>query len=320
MNIADLRDHGVRIVHGDLRLAVDLDAIGPFDWVVDAAAEPSVLAGTGLGRGVGRRQLVDHNLLGTANLLEAAARWQAGFVMLSTSRVYSIAAMASVQLVERLGRGGQAFTIDDRFPLPEGASSAGFSEQFSTEAPVSLYGATKRAGEVLALEYAHAIGIPLVIDRCGVIAGSGQFGRADQGIFSWWIHRWVAGKPLAFIGFGGRGLQVRDCLHPADLGSLILMQIRAARGGDPVLMHASGGAASATSLAELTAWCTDRLGPQVVQCEPVGRPYDAPWIVLDHAEATRRFGWRPSRTAPEIFAEIADHAERNGDWLDSCEE
>ena len=137
INISDLRDHGVRVVHGDLRVAADVEAIGPFDWVIDAAAEPSVVAGTGLGSGVGRRQLVDHNLLGTVNLLEAAARWQAGFVMLSTSRVYSIEAMSSIQLVERPGRGAPAFVIDDRCLLPTGASSAGFSEQFSTAPPVS---------------------------------------------------------------------------------------------------------------------------------------------------------------------------------------
>jgi hypothetical protein len=50
------------------------------------------------------------------------------------------------------------------------------------------------------------------------------------------------------------------------------------------------------------------------------RPDDAPWIVLDHAEASRRFDWRRSRTARENFAGIADHAERSGNWFDSCKE
>ena len=86
-NVADLEARGVRVVHGDVRVAADIDALGPFDWVIDAAAEPSVLAGTAAGGQTGRRQLVDHNLVGTVNLLEAAARWQAGMVLLSTSRV-----------------------------------------------------------------------------------------------------------------------------------------------------------------------------------------------------------------------------------------
>ena len=318
-NVADLEARGVRVVHGDVRVAADIDALGPFDWVIDAAAEPSVLAGTAAGGHTGRRQLVDHNLTGTVNLLEAAAAWQAGVVLLSTSRVYSIPALCELPLVERAGRrGAAAFTLDRAQPLPAGVSPGGITEAFSTAAPVSLYGATKLACETLALEYAHAAGTPLVIDRCGVLAGAGQFGRADQGIFSWWIHRWAARRPLSFIGFGGRGLQVRDCLHPDDLADLVLLQLTTARGGEGELIHASGGATSATSLAELSAWCTERLGPHDVSAHPEPRPYDLPWVVLDHTAVTERHGWRPAHTPEHIFEEIADHAERHPGWLDRC--
>jgi CDP-paratose 2-epimerase len=318
-NVADLEARGIRVVHGDVRVAADIEALGRFDWVIDAAAEPSVLAGTAGGGHTGRRQLVDHNLMGTVNLLEAAAGWQAGVVLLSTSRVYSIPALGELPLAERTGRdGGPAFALDGTRSLPEGVSAAGITEGFSTAAPVSLYGATKLAAETLALEYAHAAGTPLVIDRCGVLAGAGQFGRADQGVFSWWIHRWAARKPLSYIGFGGRGLQVRDCLHPDDLAELVLLQMAAARGGEPQLVHASGGATSATSLAELSAWCRQRLGPHDVGASPETRPYDLPWVVLDHTTATRRHGWMPAHTAERIFEEIADHAERHPGWLDRC--
>jgi len=318
-NVADLETRGVRVVHGDVRLATDVDPLGPVDWVIDAAAEPSVLAGATAGAPTGRRQLVDHNLLGTVNLLEAAARWQAGVVLLSTSRVYSIPALGGLPLVERAGRGGGAtYTLDASGPVPPAVSTAGIAEGFSTAAPLSLYGATKLACETLATEYAHAVGTPLVIDRCGVLAGAGQFGRADQGIFSWWIHRWAARRPLAFIGFGGRGLQVRDCLHPDDLAALVALQLAAATGGQPEVVNASGGAASGTSLAELSAWCARRLGPHPVSTASELRPYDLPWVVLDHAVATARHGWKPARSAESIFEEIADHAERNPGWLDRC--
>ena len=316
-NVADLERRGVRVMHGDVRVAADIEALGPFDWVIDAAAEPSVLAGTAAGGHTGRRQLVDHNLVGTVNLLEAAAAWGAGVVLLSTSRVYSIPTLAALPLGERAGIGGAAaFAPDATRPLPAGVSPAGITEACSTAAPVSLYGATKLAGESLALEYAHLAGTPLVIDRCGVLAGAGQFGRADQGIFSWWIHRWAARRPLSFIGFGGQGLQVRDCLHPDDLADLLLVQLAAARGGEPELVHASGGAANATSLAQLSAWCGGRLGPHHVAASPETRPYDLPWVVLDHAAASGRHGWQPTRSAESIFEEIADHAERDPGWLD----
>ena len=41
---------------------------------------------------------------------------------------------------------------------------------------------TKLAAETVALEYGEAFGFPVWIDRCGVLAGAGQFGRADQGV------------------------------------------------------------------------------------------------------------------------------------------
>lgn len=321
-NLDDLTHHGIRVVHGDMRIAADVDALGPYDWVIDAAAEPSVLAGTAAGGHTGRRQLIDHNLLGTINLLEAAARWGAGLVLLSTSRVYSIPGLAALPLVEAAGCGGPTFRLNHDVRLPAGVSATGIRESYSTAGPISLYGATKLASETLACEYAHAVGIPLVINRCGVIAGGGQFGRADQGIFSWWIHRWATGRPLSYIGFGGRGLQVRDCLHPDDLAQLVALQIRSTTatgpGMSPEPLHVSGGLANSMSLAELSAWCTERFGSQKVTIGDELRPFDLPWVVLDHAATTAAYRWQPSHSITDICEEIAAHAERFPDWLERC--
>ena len=103
LNRQELARRGVVVVHGDVRCQSDVDALGDCDWLIDAAAEPSVLAGTAAmaGRGAGSRQLLEHNLLGTVNLLEAAARRRAGIVILSTSRVYSIQGLASLPLRDR---------------------------------------------------------------------------------------------------------------------------------------------------------------------------------------------------------------------------
>ena len=58
------------------------------DWVIDAAANPNVLAGVD-GRS-SSRQVVEHNLSGTLNVLEFCKQRGAGLVLLSTSRVYSV--------------------------------------------------------------------------------------------------------------------------------------------------------------------------------------------------------------------------------------
>ncbi len=309
-----LRSLGIAVVHGDARCRSDVDALPACDWLIDAAAEPSVLAGTTAagGGGTTSRQLVEHNLWGTVNLLEAAAERRSGFVMLSTSRVYAIEPLARLPLAES----GSVFRLDTASPLPIGVGPAGISEAFATAGPVSLYGATKLASEALAIEYAAQARTPLFINRCGVMAGAGQFGRADQGIFSWWIHAWAARRPLRYIGFGGRGLQVRDCLHPDDLARLIMTQLSTTATGPQPLVNVSGGLASATSLAELSAWCADRFGPHEVAADPAPRPNDIPWLVLDHGRASQAYAWQPDRDRLTIFEEIAAHAEDHPDWLD----
>jgi len=40
-NRSRLRKLGVVLVHGDLRMPSDFDALPPVDWVIDAAANPS---------------------------------------------------------------------------------------------------------------------------------------------------------------------------------------------------------------------------------------------------------------------------------------
>src|SRR5262245_33966710 len=67
-NRGTLRRLGVAVFHRDIRLASDFESLPPVDWVVDAAANPSVLAGID-GR-TNSRQLIEHNLLGTVNMLE----------------------------------------------------------------------------------------------------------------------------------------------------------------------------------------------------------------------------------------------------------
>src|SRR5207302_1174559 len=113
--------------------------------------------------------------------------------------------------------------------FPKGITSAGVSETYSTAPPISLYGATKLASECLALEFGETFGFPVWINRCGVLAGAGQFGRSDQGIFSYWIHSWAKRQPLRYIGFDGKGSQVRDCLHPRDIVPLLREQMCSAK-------------------------------------------------------------------------------------------
>jgi CDP-paratose 2-epimerase len=310
LNIESLRKRGVKLIHGDLRSASDLESITAADWIIDAAANPSVLAG--IDGTTSSRQLIEHNLYGTVNLLELARRHRAGFILLSTSRVYSVKALSDLAVVA----GNDRFEPDPGNVLPEGASAHGISENFSTTPPLSLYGSSKLASEYLALEYGETFEFPVWINRCGVLAGAGQFGRADQGIFSFWINAYLRRAPLKYIGFDGAGHQTRDCFHPRDLLPLLQKQMSSAGAGKSRVTNFGGGTENSMSLAQLSKWCADRFGLHQVASDPQPRPFDVPWLVMDSRLAEKNWGWRPAVSLEAILEEIAVHAEAHPHWLE----
>src|SRR5437867_7615997 len=100
-NRGPLKAASVRVFHGDTRCASDFDLLPAVDWVIDAAANPSVLAG--VSSESTSRQTVEHNLVGTINLLEYCKGTGAGLVLLSTSRVYSVTTLANLPLMVENG-------------------------------------------------------------------------------------------------------------------------------------------------------------------------------------------------------------------------
>jgi len=339
-NLEPLRSLGIDVRVGDIRNEEDLAVLPAADWVLDCAANPSVLAGVD-GK-TSAKDLLDHNLGGTIHLLEYCRRHKSGFILLSTSRVYSIPPLASLpvevvngafrpQNAQLTEKGNWPQNAQDSQkeaaanhplcpPVPlvatPGLSQLGVSERFTTQPPVSLYGSSKKCSELLALEYGMTFDFPVRINRCGVLAGAGQFGKADQGIFSFWTHSWARRRQLKYIGFGGGGHQVRDCLHPRDIVPLLFAQMQdAGRKVDPIL-NVSGGVESAMSLAQLSAWCTDRLGSHHVAADTNPRPFDIPWMVLDSSAVMKAWDWRPTTPRDAILEEIALHTESHADWLE----
>ena len=297
LNVASFRTSGVTFAHGDIRCPSDLEDLpGHFDVLIEASAEPSVLAGLD----GAPTYVLQTNLLGTLNCLEFARRRCGAFVFLSTSRVYSIASLRDVRLDEAATR----FEIAEG-QVQRGVSRAGIAEGFETTLPRSLYGATKLASELIIQEYADTYGMHAVINRCGVIAGPGQFGKVDQGVFTLWVANHHFGKPLRYTGFGGQGKQVRDLLHPADLLALVRAQIEALPRHSGEVFNIGGGREVSTSLAELTALCRQVVGREVpVASHPDSPAVDIPLYISDSARARAAYGWAPTRSVQSIVEDI----------------
>ena len=167
-----------------------------------------------------------------------------------------------------------------------------------------------------------------------MLAGKGQFGKADQGIFSYWIRSWRENRPLRYIGFEGTGAQVRDCLHPVDLVPVLKKQMSAGAvdrrweigdrgnetaksgnrkveksdGVDYRICNFGGGVGNSCSLRQLSEWCEKRFGPRKVEADPKPRLYDLPWVVMDSSQAEKMWGWKVQTTLEEICQEISSAA------------
>ena len=129
----------------------------------------------------------------------------------------------------------------------------------------------------MALEYGETFDFPVWINRCGVLAGAGQFGTPDQGIFSYWIHAHRARRPLRYIGFDGTGKQTRDAFHPRDLTALLDAQMSTGAHRRAARLHApAAGRPTPYRWRRLTAWCDTRFGRISPQADPRPRPYDIP--------------------------------------------
>jgi len=296
LNLPRLEEAGVEFVRGDVRDPDELARLPPLSVIVECSAEPSVMSGTD----GDTSYLVHTNLTGAYNCLELARRDDAFIAFLSTSRVYPVDSQLSLALEEAPTR----FELAAEQPVL-GASAAGVSEDFPLTGARTLYGTTKLAAELLIEEYRAGFGLRAVVDRCGVIAGPWQMGKVDQGVFTHWVLAHHFGQPLTYIGFGGRGKQVRDLLHVEDLIDLVERQLLDPEGWDGRTVNVGGGRECSLSLLETTEICRSLTGNEV-PIAPVRetRAGDVPVYISD---CSRLFGldeWRPRRSAEEVLSDI----------------
>jgi CDP-paratose 2-epimerase len=295
MNVSRLEAAGVTFINGDVRDRDAVLAVGEITSLVECSAEPSVLAGVD----GDPTYAIETNLVGAFNCLELARRHGSQVIFLSTSRVYPVASLSSLEFTDT----GTRFHLNEEQPV-KGASRQGISESFPTDGIRTIYGSTKLAAELLVAEYGEAYELPTTIDRCGVIAGPWQMGRVDQGVFTWWLLAHYFGRSLEYIGFGGVGHQVRDLLHVEDLIDLIGEQLSEPRKWAGTTVNVGGGLPVSLSLAETTDLCRELTGNEVpIKPAADDRPGDIPIYLTDSSRLQALTDWRPRRDAETILSD-----------------
>lgn len=295
LNLKIFYEKAIEFIHGDIRNIEDLEGI-EFDLLIEASAEPSVMAGLD----GGRKYLIDTNLNGLVNSLEVALKQKAKVIFLSTSRVYPMEVINSLEYEESVSR----YTLLTH--NEPGVSREGFSEKLSLDGYRTLYGATKLASEYIIDEYVHMFKLDAIINRSGVIAGPGQFGKVDQGFMTLWAANYYFNKPLTIFG---NGKQVRDILNINDLFDLIDLQIHSFELFNANRFNIGGGLFSSISLLELDQMSKNLLGNKIVGFKEQ-RALDLKYYVSDNTKISK-LGWYPKRNAEETLREILIWIEQN---------
>jgi CDP-paratose 2-epimerase len=309
LNLSAFRSKEIPFIHGDIRNAEDIAAVGEFDVLIEASAEPSVTAGLDSDP----TYVINNNLYGSINCFNACLKYNAKLIFLSTSRVYPIATIEKALFTEE----------PTRFAFAEGQNSAGISpkgisEALSLDGARSFYGTTKLSSEMFIQEYSEFYGLKAAVTRFGVIAGPRQMGKTDQGVVTLWMAKHFWKQSLKYIGYGGTGKQVRDILHIDDLVDLVDLQIHHIEKFTGKIFNAGGGLENSASLLEMTLICEKITGNKIeISSESETRPADLRMYVTDNSMIEDQIGWKPKKSVEQVFADIYQWIKDNEKQLES---
>lgn len=208
----------------------------------------------------------DTNVRGTINVFEAAKRLKLPRVVYaSSSSVYGANASGPMKEADRVDQ------------------------------PISVYGASKRADELLAYSYHHLYGIELIGLRFFTVYG--PWGRPDLALFKF-AKRISAGEPIDVYN---RGKMKRSFTHISDVVDGVMGVLKRAPKHRYEIYNLGG--AEAVPLLDFVTLIEQALGTRAKKNLMPMQAGDVPETVADCAKAERELGYR-ARTG--IKAGIAE--------------
>ena len=269
-----------RVDLGDAQATADCFAANDFNRVVHLAAQAGVAYSL-----ENPMAYVDSNLVGFAHLLESCRRTGIKhLVYASTSSVYGANA---------------------RLP---------FSTGDSTDHPLSLYAATKKANEAMAHAYAHLHGVPATGLRFFTVYG--PWGRPDMAAFLF-TRQILAGEPIELFNHGNHW---RDWTYVEDTAEGVVRALMKPPEGDeswsgeepnPATSRApyrvyNVGAGRPVHLLEFVGILEELLGRKAKRLLLPRRPVDVRETCADVEGLRRDVGYEPSTSVREGLARFVE--------------
>ena len=117
---------------------------------------------------------------------------------------------------------------------------------------------------------------------------------------------------LSYIGFGGKGNQVRDVIHINDVCDIIYLQIKRIKKIYNKTFNIGGGLKNSISLKNLTLKC-QKLTKNKIKIGSILKTsmFDVPYYVSNNSEISKIYNWKPKRNVDQIIKDIYYWISRN---------
>ena len=293
LNKDRLKKYNIKNFNVNIENFKKINFLPKFNLIIDCCAEPAIEASK-----YDTDRVFNTNLLGTFNILKKCLKDKTNIIFLSSSRVYSIQKLRDIVRKTKITK-----PLKIKYKI---------DENFKTFSASSLYGFTKLASKKLIKEMFFKTNLKFIINRFGVIAGPWQFGKQDQGFVPLWVAKHLFKKKLSYIGFGGKGHQVRDILHINDVSEIILIQIKKIKKIHNKIFNIGGGINNSISLKDLTMKC-EKLTGNKIKLKSVSKTsiFDIPYYVSDNSKVKKSYNWKPSRNIDKILGDIYHWLSKN---------
>jgi CDP-paratose 2-epimerase len=279
----NIKNHRINISN-----KIKINTLAKYDLIIHCCADSSVNTPKHK-----VNETINTNFDGTNNIVEKCIKDKCYLIFFSSSRVYSIDHINKLVGKKILSK---KINLSKKYLI---------NEKFSTKSPITFYGFTKLASEILIKEYSNYHGLKYIINRPGVISGPWQFGKVEQGFVSLWIWRFFNKKYISYKGYGGNGYQVRDILHIDDLKELIFKQIKKIDKIYNKTFNIGGGLKNSIDLYELTKIVSNFFLYKVIIKKYIPTSlYDIPIYITDNNYVSKVYKWKPKKNIFNIIKDI----------------